>query len=85
MSESIFTPLVMAALGVLVAFASSVISTRHFQHKGTVDQTTTYVHESLQPKTEDDEDAKARLPHLMMRNGSYPLGRVNLQSRQSDF
>lgn len=85
MSESLFTPLVMAAVGVLVAFATSVVSTHRIQHKGSVDQTTAYIQESLQPKTEDDADAKARLPYLMMRNGSYPLGKVALRPRQSGF
>lgn len=39
----------------------------------------------LRPKTVKDEDAKARLPHLMMHNGSYCLGEVKLTLRQSSF
>lgn len=85
MRELIWVPLVLAAIGTVLACLVSLIGRKRGKRNTSSGDFSKDGISSLLPKTERDVDARERLPHLKMQNGSYRFGDVRLTLRQYDF
>ena len=86
MNDMLWIPLALATAGALAACLMSLLSNRgRNEHEGADDQDAEDGIESLRPKTYADEDARKRLPYLMMKAGGYDPSEIRLTLRQSDL
>ena len=86
MNDTLWVPLALATAGALVACLMSLLSNRGRNgHEGADDQDAKDGIESLRPKTYADEDARERLPYLMMKAGGYDPSKIRLTLRQPDL